>query len=408
MAPNTTGFDDVYILSVPSFTWIKWYGAEAFPHHSLSCNVIDGAQMLIIGGTFETSNACDAPDVWGTHNLNLGKNDPTDSQWAVFEPNVTSYNVPPEIVSVVGGSPTGGATLQTPSAGFSNRDLAVYYTRKASVAVRTATRALATATGKPSNTPAPKHRNIPAIVGASVGGAALAIVAALTMFCCMRRLKARKSPPSKLVELPASVTGTPLTPYADVTKWGSKSPASSHALSTHSSSPPPLSHTPEHPANRDTSPVYVQPIPGYYHQLPPVQPYYPPPGTQPTLPAQVYSPSQQQPAGQVRLFRWASQSSDLAPPPLKINTDMAPPVPEKQFEMPAVRTPKPLSTRRISEEVRQETRRERERNRRRESAKRRTSASSSDSAGEGSSATPANTIVAPKALRSIQPKRGWI
>jgi hypothetical protein len=25
MPPLTVGFDDVYILSVPSFKWIKWY-----------------------------------------------------------------------------------------------------------------------------------------------------------------------------------------------------------------------------------------------------------------------------------------------------------------------------------------------------------------------------------------------
>ena len=69
MEPNTQGFDDVYILSLPSFTWLKWYptepGTQAYPHHSLSCNVIDGAQMLIIGGTFPTSSACDRPQRLG-------------------------------------------------------------------------------------------------------------------------------------------------------------------------------------------------------------------------------------------------------------------------------------------------------------------------------------------------------
>ena len=107
MAPYTAGFDDVYILSMPSFTWMKWYptdsSAPAFPHHSLSCNVISGSQMLIIGGTFETSDACDAPSVWGTHNLNLGKDDPTNSLWASFNPNLTFYKVPPELVAKIGG-----------------------------------------------------------------------------------------------------------------------------------------------------------------------------------------------------------------------------------------------------------------------------------------------------------------
>jgi hypothetical protein len=28
IAPNTTGFDDVYVLSMPSFTWIQIYGLQ--------------------------------------------------------------------------------------------------------------------------------------------------------------------------------------------------------------------------------------------------------------------------------------------------------------------------------------------------------------------------------------------
>jgi Kelch motif len=44
---NVSGYDDVYILSMPSFTWIKWWSSDptsAKPHNSLTCNVIDGAQ----------------------------------------------------------------------------------------------------------------------------------------------------------------------------------------------------------------------------------------------------------------------------------------------------------------------------------------------------------------------------
>jgi hypothetical protein len=105
--PNTTGFDDVYILTLPSFTWIKWYPTApgpGSPHHTLTCNVVSGTQMLVIGGTFPASEACDAPEVWGTHNLNLGKIDPDQAMWSDFYPNLTEYKVPPEIVAVIGGS----------------------------------------------------------------------------------------------------------------------------------------------------------------------------------------------------------------------------------------------------------------------------------------------------------------
>jgi hypothetical protein len=66
---NATGFDDVYILTMPSFQWIKWWPTvpnTGHPHNSLSCNIVDNTQMLIIGGTFPEpgdSDMCDAPSM---------------------------------------------------------------------------------------------------------------------------------------------------------------------------------------------------------------------------------------------------------------------------------------------------------------------------------------------------------
>lgn len=103
---DINGFDDVYILTMPAFKWIKWYPTEpgrGHPHGSLSCNVVDGAQMLIIGGLFTETQECDAPEVWGTHNLDLGKSNTQESKWNLFQPNLTTYNVPSEIIAVVGG-----------------------------------------------------------------------------------------------------------------------------------------------------------------------------------------------------------------------------------------------------------------------------------------------------------------
>ena len=121
---SDVAFDDVYILTLPSFQWIKWYPTSpgpGRPHYDLSCNVIDGSQMLIIGGTFPLDTDCEyvysslvksrcqltficsSPNVYGTHNLNLGKDGPAGSQWDLFFPNITKYQVPPEIISKVGG-----------------------------------------------------------------------------------------------------------------------------------------------------------------------------------------------------------------------------------------------------------------------------------------------------------------
>ena len=106
MPPNTVGFDDVYILSLPSFTWIKWYpttSGTAYPHHSLTCNVVNGTQMIVMGGTFPNSTDCDAPTVYGLHNLNLGKQNSQGAMWYQFLHNITGYNVPSEIIATIGG-----------------------------------------------------------------------------------------------------------------------------------------------------------------------------------------------------------------------------------------------------------------------------------------------------------------
>jgi hypothetical protein len=59
--------------------------------------------MLVIGGTFPNDEACDVPNLYGIHNLNLGSNGPGKSKWDVFSPNITTYQVPPEIIANIGG-----------------------------------------------------------------------------------------------------------------------------------------------------------------------------------------------------------------------------------------------------------------------------------------------------------------
>ncbi|KAF2673245.1 hypothetical protein BT63DRAFT_151080 [Microthyrium microscopicum] len=191
MPPNTSGFDDIYILSIPSFTWIKWYPTApgaAYPHHSLTCNVINGDQMIVMGGTFPNASTCDAPGVYGFHNMDLGKQNPDNAKWYQFQNNKTSYQVPSEIVAVVGGDGSGSATKKAPDAGFGNPDLSVYMTRKASAAsTRTATRAIPKSTGT-SKGGSSSHTG--AIIGGAVaGGVIVLVLVSLLVFCCLKRRK---------------------------------------------------------------------------------------------------------------------------------------------------------------------------------------------------------------------------
>jgi hypothetical protein len=103
---NITGFDDIYVLSLPSFKWLKLYPTSpgpGNPHGLLSCSVVSGSQMLVIGGWFNQHSDCDSPTVYGTHNMNLGKDGPQTSYWDLYQPNITDYKVPPEIIGEIGG-----------------------------------------------------------------------------------------------------------------------------------------------------------------------------------------------------------------------------------------------------------------------------------------------------------------
>ncbi|KAK3322153.1 hypothetical protein B0H66DRAFT_192462 [Apodospora peruviana] len=202
MPPNTAGFDDVYILTIPSFQWIKLYPSDGnvtgqYPHHSLTCNVVAGnSQMLIVGGTFPTSGGlCDVPDQFGTHNLDLGQQNPEHAPWYLFSPNLTTYAVPKPIRDVVGGSAGGGATRTTPARGFANPDLKVLMTRKASIANRTPTRAVPEPTGDGNEGRGGRDGGMHLSTGAIAGivvGAVVAAVAVLLGCCRSARRRHRR------------------------------------------------------------------------------------------------------------------------------------------------------------------------------------------------------------------------
>jgi hypothetical protein len=195
MPPDTAGFDDVYILTIPSFQWVKMYPTDgnatgAYPHHSLSCDVIDKAQMMIIGGTFPTLDICDAPTQYGTHNLDLGQQNQKKAVWEIFATNLTQYAVPDVLISAVGGSAGGGATKTAPATGFNDPDMRVLMTRKADIASRTPTRAIPTATGSPGqDSPLPRG----AIAGIAVGSVLALLALILITALLIRRRRHRRN-----------------------------------------------------------------------------------------------------------------------------------------------------------------------------------------------------------------------
>jgi hypothetical protein len=108
---GTTAFDEIYILSLPSFKWIKAYpstgNTNQFGHGGCSANVINSDQMVVIGGWFPDSTAspCDTPEAQGQHNMILGNNTGKveNGIWDTYDPSRSRYDVPALVVSAVGG-----------------------------------------------------------------------------------------------------------------------------------------------------------------------------------------------------------------------------------------------------------------------------------------------------------------
>lgn len=275
-----------------------------------------------MGGNATNSVDCDVPSIGGQHNLNLGQLNPTNAKWYQFLPNLTGYAVPPAIVSVAGGSSGGGATNLSPSNGWNDPALPVYFGQKATFDERTPTRPIPTPTAEvaPPSEPASKT-NIGAIAGGAAGGVIGLIILAVLLFCCMRRRRRQANTDQRP---PEPRPGSTVNEMA-----ASSHPDNKTAMTT--SSPASAVHSPyHHPSSPYTTP-------------PPVQGVYPQPYQHPAHANQQYYPPVQQPGyGFQQQYHSGSGSppgmypqQSYFPPPPEI-TRSSPPVPH---EMPTVMTP---------------------------------------------------------------------
>lgn len=116
---QTSDFNDVvWILSIPSFTWVQFSeGRKSQGRAGHRCVKPYPDQMFIIGGSVaptELSLTCFG-NIIEVFNL-------TSGLWLdSYDPQVWSeYQVPDKVVSAIGGSGTGGAVTTVPTAGFTS------------------------------------------------------------------------------------------------------------------------------------------------------------------------------------------------------------------------------------------------------------------------------------------------
>ncbi|KAH9886879.1 hypothetical protein F4778DRAFT_786594 [Xylariomycetidae sp. FL2044] len=192
---NQTQYTDMWILTVPSFTWIKAdvSGNEPPARAGHSCEARDG-QMVVIGGYVGTEIACDRPGIYNFDASNFKWQDSFTAADHAADADAGNsvlagsygYQVNDAIQSVVGGSSEGGATATQPASGPATGG--PFKTGTAPVFTVTAAGATSTVTNVPTDSagnPVPQDDGSgnPGLIAAGVI-AGLAGVAALYLGYC--------------------------------------------------------------------------------------------------------------------------------------------------------------------------------------------------------------------------------
>ncbi|GAD96577.1 cell wall anchored protein [Paecilomyces variotii No. 5] len=171
-------FDQIYILSLPSFTWTKVYEGQS-PRFGHTCNMVGARQMITIGGSANADllNGCD----WETKSVAIY--DLTALTWgSVYNAYAPKYEVPSLLYQVIGGSGNGSANFTAPVTGFNSSALAKLFQY--------------TGPGVTDDSGSDEKSGISggAIAGAVVGSiAGAALIAGLAVFLILRRRRATHS-----------------------------------------------------------------------------------------------------------------------------------------------------------------------------------------------------------------------
>ncbi|KAI9701063.1 MAG: hypothetical protein M1836_001732 [Candelina mexicana] len=215
-------YQDLYILTVPSFRWIKKVNAgdqggakgaqtaTAVNYYGMQCAMYKDRQMMILGGLFD-----DPVTKWNNKVCNASYPvvkvlDVTTLQWvSQFNPSLDPYVVPHTVYDVIGGDTHGGATATTPQGGFNDSSLTDIFTKR--VARYTApavalpppssisnspnfpnSPSISLSSAASASPPNPSSTPTGAIAGGVVGGVAVIAAVAGFVFWCLRSRRKRR------------------------------------------------------------------------------------------------------------------------------------------------------------------------------------------------------------------------
>lgn len=186
-------YDDVWILSIPSFTWVKAYsGIPAHGRRGHKCERIYPDQMLVIGGVNPDAQHCVQGGPIQIFNLNTLKFQ------NLYDPREWSdYAVPDVVTAVIGGNGQGSSTKTT---SFSDKALSALF--KAPYTKTTKTyypyslgSGTPGATNVPTAHPSPNGlaKWVAPVLGVVLGLIVLSIIAVLILLYRRRKLLRRNS-----------------------------------------------------------------------------------------------------------------------------------------------------------------------------------------------------------------------
>ncbi|KAI9777407.1 MAG: hypothetical protein M1839_008920 [Geoglossum umbratile] len=196
---DTALFDQIHVLSLPSFTWTKIFEGQS-PRFGMTCHLIAKRQLLTVGGysSLNLTSGCDWEDkgvgIYDLSTLIWG------SRYNAYAPE---YLIPTPVVSMIGGSINGSATMTSPAAGYTDLFFGHLFNKNINPNP---------STPSSSHTPTPAAGpNKGAIAGGVVGGiAGLSLVAGAIIFFLRRRRPKPDQP-----EGPAELSGSGFPPVQE-------------------------------------------------------------------------------------------------------------------------------------------------------------------------------------------------
>lgn len=121
---NNAYYDDVVVLSLPSFTWDLVWADNNAPRYGHNCHLYRN-QILTVGGNYTNPKAKvkDRPECdWETKGVAVFYTDKSD--WgSIFHANNTSFKVPQKLLAATNGTSDGQAKIGEPIVGWSHSGL---------------------------------------------------------------------------------------------------------------------------------------------------------------------------------------------------------------------------------------------------------------------------------------------